>query len=187
MPLPKWVQLCEWCHTCPILAGLCPGCVTAQILSTVGGVAHLTRNGWKHYLQRCPAGVTMCALIKGHLCLDTPVLLNPLCLAAWLLHSWALTLAPFSEPHMNPSMCTYLWVSKCNVWGFSALLLGIAGGWFFPQRGDALSLYSCRWGLAFRYSRHFPAKLGTGTKLYVQRLYHRDHVGNNPHLPCGKS
>lgn len=158
---------------------------TNPVQFTLDGVAHLSRHGWKNYLQRCPAGVPLYALIIGHLCLDT--LLSVLCLAAWLPHSWDLTLAPFFEPHMNPSMCTYLWVSKCNIWGFSALLLGSAGGWLFPQRGDALSLYSCRCGLAFRYSRHFPAKLGTATKLYVQGLYHRDHVGNNPHLPCGKS
>lgn len=34
-----------------------------------------------------------------------------------------------------------------------------------PQTSDALSLYSCRCGLVFRYSRQFPATLGTSTKL----------------------
>lgn len=124
----------------------------------------LASSAWTH--QCC---WVFCAWHHGSLTVGT-----------WLLHH-------FFESHMNPSMCTSLWVSKCNVWGFFALLLGSAGGWFFSQKGDALSLYSCRCGLAFRYSRHFPAKLGTGTKLYVQGLYHRDHVGNNPHLPCGKS
>lgn len=134
---------------------------------------------------RCSIGQLNLLSVKTG-CLDMPMLWYIFC--AWQRGFFTVGFVLLFFLAMKESECECIPVTfQVQQLGFLCLPRQCWRLFFSPWRGDALSLYSCRCGLVFRYSRHFSARLGTATKLYVQGLYHCDHVGSSPCLPCGKS